>query len=70
MSYITELLEKTLYEHYSKRHPSMVASVRQLLIQGEKRSAIKKKCEHVIGKSKTSNNISFVIDYINKQLKN
>jgi uncharacterized protein with HEPN domain len=70
MNYITEELEKTLYNHYSERHPIMVACVRQLLMQGESVGAIKKKTEEVIGKNKTSNNLSFVVDYINKQLKN
>jgi hypothetical protein len=39
-------------------------------MQGESVGAIKKKTEEVIGKNKTSNNLSFVVDYINKQLKN
>lgn len=70
MNHIAEMLEETLYQYYKERHPIVIATIKQLLIQGEKPNVIKKKCEEVIGRNKTSNNLSFVVDYINKHINN
>lgn len=70
MKLLTGLLEETMYSHYLKEYPAMVDGIKKLLIAGEKPSKIKRFCERTVGKSMTSNCVGFMIDYVNKQVKN
>jgi hypothetical protein len=70
MRWLSNLLEETMYKHYLENNPDMVSGIRQLLTAGESPKKIKKFCEGVAGKSMTSNCVSYMIDYVNRQVKN
>jgi hypothetical protein len=67
---ITDLLEATMHKYYLENYPVMVDGIAKLLTAGESKSKIKKYCERIVGKSMKSIYIGFMIDYVNKQVKN
>ena len=69
-TWLSDALEETMHKYYLENYPKMVDGIKVLLIAGEKPAKIKKYCEKVAGKSMTSNCVGFMIDYVNKQIKN
>lgn len=70
-TWLADLLEETLYKAYMQTNPKLVELIRAALAAGKPAAEIKATCARIAADHPiTADHVQYMIDYVNKQVKN